>query len=126
MGYLPIVPESLATLRRDASTTPPSTESAAVTHAKQLGHTFLPGQRVLDQKTQTEGTVVMSAIAHGVTPRPPAAGDGSPIALLHLPAPTKVETVTVKLDTGQVIMCHPDWLVSIPPALTVPLESLQP
>jgi len=126
MSYLPPVPEALATLRRGASSPAPIVEPAAVTQAKLLGHTFLPGARVVDQQTQTQGTVVSSSIVHGVKPQAPTAAAGQPLPLIQLPAPTKTETVTVKLDSGQTVTRDTAWLAEIPAGLAVPLESLAP
>jgi hypothetical protein len=125
MSYLPAVPEALATLRRGAVGAKPAAAPAAVVHAQQLGVSFLPGVRVLDQQTGIQGTVESSAIAHGVKAKPAAAAAGAAIPLLNLPAPTKSETVTVKLDSGEVITRDPARLVAIPAGLTVPLEAIE-
>jgi len=126
MSYLPAVPEALATLRKGATTPAPANVSAETQQAQQLGTSFLPGARVLDQQSGTQGTVVTSAIAHGVQAQPRAAAAGAALPLLNLPKPTKTETVTVKLDSGATVQRDPAWLVAIPAGLTVPLESLAP
>lgn len=126
MSYLPSTPDALAAIRKAAVTPAPAPRTAAQIQAAQLGATFQPGARVIDQATGRQGAVVSTEITHGLQPiATPAPGTpGAPV--IQLPAPTKTETVTVELDGGEVVTRNAAWLAELPPALNVPLTSLVP
>ena len=126
MSYLPATPDALKAIRKAASAPAPAPLTAAQVHAAQLGATFQPGARVVDQLTGRQGTVINSAIVHGLKPiATPAPGTpGAPV--IQLPMPTKTETVTVELDGGDVVARGAAWLAALPPALAVPLTALVP
>lgn len=117
-------PANLAALRELATTFSPSTRPAAEVHASQLGLTYAPGARVVDQQTGSEGTVVGGAIVHGVKPTNAPPGSAAATALLKLPKPTTAEVVHVQLDSGDRVERAVGSVVGIPGGLTVPLEDI--
>lgn len=117
-------PAILASLRAASGNFAVSTRSAAEVHAAQLGLSFAPGARVVDQQTGAEGTVLSGSIQHGVKPALSSAAKPGAASVLTLPAPTMAELVKVQLDTGGVVERAAGCLVAIPAGLTVSLEDL--
>lgn len=87
-------------------------------------HTFAPGRRVFDSASGSDGTVLSTSIAHTV--HAAAAAEGRPIggALFQLPHPVKIETTTLRLDTGETVTRSPGELVALPAALPILPEEL--
>jgi len=89
----------------------------AANAARHAWHSFAPGARVYDHESGQDATVLSSTILHSIQQRQGPVPAAAPASLFNLPVAIVSESVSARLDSGQLVTRDASELVPLPPGI---------